>query len=115
MRRQVIASLAAAVVSLLSQAPSRSAVLEYIPGPAGGPAPTGADAVSGDGTVAAGSLNSSPGRDYASVYRWTRGGGTVDLGQPFGRTYAYITDVSDDGGTIVGWAWNDLEAGGVIE
>ena len=112
MRRQVIASLAAAVVLLLSQAPARSATLVFLPGSAGGPAPS-ADAISGDGTVAAGS-RVVPGQGL-HVFRWTRDGGTVALGRPLGRDFNLVADVSDDGGTIVGWAYNELETGGTLE
>src|SRR5438093_7408852 len=114
MRRQVIASLAAAVVSLLAQTSARSATLDYIPGPPGGPAPSSVDGVSGDGTVAAGTLVLIPGESQ-HLYRWTRGGGTVDLGRPLGRDFNLTTDVSDDGGTIVGWAFNDIAAGGTLQ
>jgi uncharacterized membrane protein len=114
MRRQVIATLAVAIVSLLARASARSATLDYIPGPPGGPAPTAADAVGGDGTVAAGTLVLVPGQSH-HLYRWTRGGGTVDLGAPLGRDFNLVTDVSDDGSTIVGWAFNDTAAGGTLQ
>ena len=114
MRRQVIASLAGVVVSLLSLAHARSATLVFIPAPAGGPTPDSADAVSGDGTVAAGSLVVVPVERH-HLYRWTRDGGTVDLGRPLGRDFNIVTDVSDDGGTIVGWAYNHPDSGGPVE
>ena len=40
----------------------------------------------------------------------------MDLGRPLGRPNTLITDVSDDGSTIVGWASDeDLENGGTIQ
>jgi uncharacterized membrane protein len=116
MRRQFIGLLAAAVVSVLFAASARSATLDYLPNPPGGPPLAGVFGVSGDGTVAAGSLHSAAGQVEYDMYRWTRAGGTVDLGKPLGRPNNFISDVSDDGSTIVGWASDDdLENGGTIQ
>jgi uncharacterized membrane protein len=115
MRRQIIASLAAAVVSLLSAASARSTTLDYIPNPPGGPPVWSADGVSGNGSVVAGMIVVSPG-ELQHLYRWTRGGGTVDLGTPLGRDFTLVNDVSDDGSTIVGFASNgDVDLGGTIQ